>query len=156
MIPADLILDLARRGVSIDAVGDRLRCRAPRGAASPDLRTAIAESKPLLLALAHGRLEPVPNLHDIGKAYCQRFGGDVVAAFQDATGCDVHERTPSWFDLYVFAAALTAHAPTSTGPWDKPTSIAPALRTSLSRTSTGRACSLSSVQLERITRRSPG
>ncbi|MEU3980922.1 amino acid adenylation domain-containing protein [Streptomyces sp. NPDC026672] len=51
MNAADLLSELAARGVDLSADGDRLRCRAPEGALTDRLRARIAEAKPDLLAL---------------------------------------------------------------------------------------------------------
>ena len=49
MTVRDLLAELDRRGVKLAAAGERLRYR-PRDAVSPELRAAIIEHKPELLA----------------------------------------------------------------------------------------------------------
>jgi amino acid adenylation domain-containing protein len=53
--PADLVSYLEAEGVVLTADGDRLRCSAPRGTLTPELREQIARHKSALLALLQGR-----------------------------------------------------------------------------------------------------
>ena len=46
----ELLDVLASRGVQIWAEGDRLRCRAPQGALTADVRAALEANKPAILA----------------------------------------------------------------------------------------------------------
>lgn len=45
-----LILDLAERGISLRASGDKLAFTAPRGALTEDQRNALRQAKPEILA----------------------------------------------------------------------------------------------------------
>ena len=56
MNAAELLAELNRRGVALEAVGDRLRYDAPKGALTPELRAAMAEHKAELLELIDRRL----------------------------------------------------------------------------------------------------
>lgn len=56
MNAAELLSELERRGVALEAAGDRLRFDAPRGALTPELRTAMAEHKAELLGLLDRRV----------------------------------------------------------------------------------------------------
>lgn len=72
MTPEAILEALKLCGARVEAVGDKLRCRAPVGVLTPDLRQAIAEQKAALLQLLttpapsarsvpddhHDRLEP--------------------------------------------------------------------------------------------------
>ena len=44
-----LIAELRSQGAQLDVDGDRLRCRAPAGAITPELQQRVAEQKPALL-----------------------------------------------------------------------------------------------------------
>ncbi len=57
MRPAELLAELARRGVDLTAHGEELHYRGPKGVLTPELRAAVAALKPELLAIlpAHGR-----------------------------------------------------------------------------------------------------
>lgn len=67
----ELLTDLSRRGVTLWADGDELRCRAPKNALTAELRTAMQEHKHALLAtlrerssglpVAIGKIEPAPG-----------------------------------------------------------------------------------------------
>ena len=55
MTTAEFLVHLKDLGVEVAADGDRLRCGAPAGALTPDLRREIAQRKPeILAALASG------------------------------------------------------------------------------------------------------
>lgn len=51
MTPAELLLELNRRGVRLTAEGDRLRYEAPPGALTAELLDAMRKYKPELLCL---------------------------------------------------------------------------------------------------------
>ena len=51
MTAAELLADLHRRGVHLEAVSGRLRYAAPRGALTADLRAAVADARDELLRL---------------------------------------------------------------------------------------------------------
>jgi pyochelin synthetase len=67
----ELLADLSRRGVTLWADGDELRCRAPKNALTAELRRAMQEHKHELLAMlrerssglpvAIGKVEPAPG-----------------------------------------------------------------------------------------------
>ena len=61
MTAPELLAALTSVGATVQAVGDRLRIEAPPGALSPQLRSALAEQKPALLALLREppRLRPL-------------------------------------------------------------------------------------------------
>jgi aspartate racemase len=46
----ELLDTLAQRGVQLSADGERLRCRAPQGALTPEIRAALEAHKPAILA----------------------------------------------------------------------------------------------------------
>lgn len=68
---SELLADLSRRGITLWADGDELRCRAPKNALTAELRTAMQEHKNELLAtlrersasqpVAIGRVKPAPD-----------------------------------------------------------------------------------------------
>ena len=61
MRAALLLSELSRRGVRLEAAGDRLRFDAPKGVLTPELRREMVEHKAELLELVerHGRRHPV-------------------------------------------------------------------------------------------------
>jgi hypothetical protein len=52
-----LLTDLRRRGVEIEAAGDRLRWRAPRGTVTAEVLEALRKAKPEILSI----LAPPPG-----------------------------------------------------------------------------------------------
>jgi hypothetical protein len=50
VIPAELLAVLRAAGVRLSADGERLRCRAPAGVLTPELRSRLSEHKAALLA----------------------------------------------------------------------------------------------------------
>ncbi|MCW5967585.1 MAG: hypothetical protein KIT57_03665 [Blastocatellales bacterium] len=77
----DTLLDeLQERGIELTPAGDRLRYRAPQGALTPELKQAIAERKPELLAILgekHAPTEkgrcPVCGEHTVVEVVRERF-----------------------------------------------------------------------------------
>ena len=61
MTAPDLLAALSAIGATVQAVEDRLRIEAPRGALTPELRAALAEQKPALLSL----LREPPRVHPL-------------------------------------------------------------------------------------------
>ena len=67
MSPTAILAELRERGIELVAEGNQLRYRAPRGALTPDLREAMRQFKPGLLAVLTGRVpclaptEPLPD-----------------------------------------------------------------------------------------------
>ena len=59
MTAAELLAELRHRGVRLEAIDDRLRYAAPKGALTPDLRAAMADRKAELLACLAGA-SPAP------------------------------------------------------------------------------------------------
>lgn len=51
MTPEAILADLKLNGARVEVVGDKLRCRAPVGVLTPELRQAMAEQKAALLQL---------------------------------------------------------------------------------------------------------
>lgn len=62
MTAPDLLAALSAIGATVQAVEDRLRIEAPRGALTPELRAALAEQKPALLSLLREPPRVRPNL----------------------------------------------------------------------------------------------
>ena len=60
MSAAELLLDLARRGIRLEAHGERLRY-FPRSAVTPDLLDRLKAHKGELLAMLRPATEPLPN-----------------------------------------------------------------------------------------------
>ena len=60
MSAAALIDELHARGAELTADGDRLLCRAPAGAITPELKEQIAREKAALLDALHGGVDPAP------------------------------------------------------------------------------------------------
>lgn len=58
MSPQDLLTTLRSSGVEITVVEDRLRIEAPHGVVTPEIRQALAEHKPELLAELTGQTLP--------------------------------------------------------------------------------------------------
>ena len=61
MTAPDLLAALTALGATVQAVDDRLRIEAPAGALTPEIRSALTEQKPALLALLREppRLRPL-------------------------------------------------------------------------------------------------
>jgi hypothetical protein len=55
MTPLDLLAELERRNVKISLAGDKLRLEAPAGILTPQLKQAIKQHKPALIALLAGQ-----------------------------------------------------------------------------------------------------
>jgi hypothetical protein len=108
---AALLLDLHRRGVTLDAVGGQLRGRGPHAALTPDVVSAMNTNKAGLLDLVEGRTEPRPSILSLAKAYRQLHGDGFREAFTEVTGCDFWEASPTWAQLYIFEAHLSAGTP---------------------------------------------
>ncbi len=51
MTTLDLLNELHKRTIHLRCVGDELKVRGPKGALTPELRAALVEHKPVLLAL---------------------------------------------------------------------------------------------------------
>lgn len=111
MSVAALLLDLHRRGVTLDADGDQLRCRGPKSVLTSDMLAEVKAQKNGLLDLAYGRIEPRPSILSLAKDYRRRHGDGFREAFIEITGCDFFETTPSWVQLFIFDAHLRASAP---------------------------------------------
>ena len=64
MTASELLATLTALGATVRAVEDRLRIEAPSGALTPELRSALAEQKPALLALVRDppRVRPLQLL----------------------------------------------------------------------------------------------
>jgi TubC N-terminal docking domain len=60
MSPAEILIALGRLGVTLEPHGDRLRCRAPRGALTPHWLDILQTYKPELL----GYLQQPPSPSD--------------------------------------------------------------------------------------------
>jgi non-ribosomal peptide synthetase component F len=93
MTLAALLGELRHRSVLLDPRGDDLRCLAPKGALTPELRRSIAENKPAILSLlgalgGNGRLETTTAastnlcLHRLFEAQARRTP-DTVAVVSD-------------------------------------------------------------------------
>jgi polyketide synthase PksJ len=75
-----LLIDVAARGVTLHVEGGDLRVRAPKGALTPDLRAALGQHKPAILARLAARaaaqdetpLRRVPRTHDLPLSHAQR------------------------------------------------------------------------------------
>jgi hypothetical protein len=65
----DLLATLAALGVTVYAVEDRLRIKAPAGTLTPELRSALADQKPALLGL----LREPPRVRAYLCSGCGRF-----------------------------------------------------------------------------------
>ena len=55
MTAVELLTEASRLGVEVWSDGDRLRCRAPKGALTPSLRDGLSEHKPEILVLLKER-----------------------------------------------------------------------------------------------------
>jgi len=60
--PTELLADLKRRGVILEAIGDRLRVDAPAGMLTPELRQALVVHKAELLELLAPAGNPAPTV----------------------------------------------------------------------------------------------
>jgi amino acid adenylation domain-containing protein len=60
MTTAALLSELRRRGIRLSVDGDRLRCVAPKGALTPEIRDEIAARKPEILAILGAKTEAPP------------------------------------------------------------------------------------------------
>jgi hypothetical protein len=67
MTAASILTELRTRGVELIPEGTGLRCRAPRGTLTPELRQTIADHKPELLAAltAAERIKPTQRSFDL-------------------------------------------------------------------------------------------
>jgi TubC N-terminal docking domain len=54
MTPHDLIAACRTRGITLEVIGERLRCRAPVGALTPELKQALATQKAALVPILTG------------------------------------------------------------------------------------------------------
>lgn len=61
MTPEGILEELKMSGAHVEAVGDKLRCRAPVGVLTPELRQAMAEHKPALLRLLSSPAADAPS-----------------------------------------------------------------------------------------------
>jgi tubulysin polyketide synthase-like protein len=51
MTPQVLIVECRTRGITLEVMGDRLRCRAPLGVLTPELKRALADQKAALVQI---------------------------------------------------------------------------------------------------------
>ena len=87
MIAAELLTDLAQRGIRLEVHGDRLRY-SPRSAVTPDLAAELKRHKGNLLAILRSETEtPVTNLTD-AKAVWQAAAESADDSEPDAFGRD--------------------------------------------------------------------
>ncbi len=54
MIAHDIIAECRTRGISLEVIGERLRCRAPVGALTPELKQALVAQKAALVQILTG------------------------------------------------------------------------------------------------------
>jgi amino acid adenylation domain-containing protein len=67
MTASELLADFSRRGVQLWADGDEVRCRAPKGVLTPEMRAVLSEEKAEILALLRQRTDedrdsPLPTI----------------------------------------------------------------------------------------------
>jgi amino acid adenylation domain-containing protein len=74
-LKAPTIIDrLSEKGILLDLAGDDLRCRAPRGSLTPELRDAIAAEKPAIITLLRRSRQSVGHdscLHHLFEAQAE-------------------------------------------------------------------------------------
>jgi hypothetical protein len=64
MTPDDLITACRARGISLEIRGDQLRCRAPVGVITPDLKQALADQKAALIQMLTAKV-PTALPHEV-------------------------------------------------------------------------------------------
>ncbi len=86
MTPEALLSRLSALNVTVTAHGDRLRVEAPAGALTAELRAALAEHKPALLALLSPQRMRIPlTLEESPSEWLARRGLRIVGG-DPATG----------------------------------------------------------------------
>jgi hypothetical protein len=63
MTAHDIIAECRTRGISIEVIGERLRCRAPVGILTPELKQALADQKATVMEIltGEGTDSPLPG-----------------------------------------------------------------------------------------------
>jgi hypothetical protein len=84
----DLIRNLRRAGAQIEADGDNLRVTAVPGVLTESMKAELVARKTEILTLFG---EAVRLLNERGARLIPRDGGNVVALWHDADGCDVRD-----------------------------------------------------------------
>lgn len=97
MTSQELLAELEQRGVKLTLAGDKLRYDAPVGALTLELKDALRQHKPALLALLRER-EAIPRV--INNVFCFTcFKTAGKAAKYQAHKVAVRQDQPGWWEL---------------------------------------------------------